>query len=39
MAYRKKMKKRTSKRVFSKTADRTHAMNLRGAPMRGGIRL
>jgi len=39
MAYRKKMKKRKSKKLFSKTASRTHKKNIRNRPMRGGIRL
>lgn len=37
--FRKKMSKRKDKKVFSHTADRTHAKNLRATPMRGGIRL
>lgn len=39
---RHKMPMKKSKRVFSKTADRTHAKNLpapRRIPMRGGIRM
>lgn len=36
---RRKMSKGGSKRYFSKTANKTQSMNLRGAPMRGGIRL
>lgn len=35
---RRKMSKRRSKKLFSKTASRTHRKNL-GAVMRGGIRL
>lgn len=37
-----KMNRGKSKRLFSRTADRTHARNLpapRRSPMRGGIRL
>jgi len=36
---RYKMNKGSSKRLFSRTASRTHNKNLRGSPMRGGIRL
>lgn len=39
---RHKMAPRKSKKIFSKTADRTHAKNLpapRKIPMRGGIRM
>lgn len=40
MAFRRrKMRKSRSKRLFRKTASRTHEKNLRDAPMRGGIRL
>jgi len=39
MAYRQKMNRGKSRRVFSRTASRSHAKNFRGAPMRGGIRL
>lgn len=39
MAYRKKMSKRRSKKLFRKTADRTHRKNLNTSPMRGGLRL
>jgi len=39
MAYRKKMGKRRSKKLFSKTASRTHRKNIRSGSMRGGIRL
>lgn len=39
MAKRFKMNKGKSKRLFSRTASGTHPKNLRGAPMRGGIRL
>ena len=36
---RKSIKKSNSKRMFTKTASRTHRKNLQGRPMRGGIRL
>lgn len=36
---RKTMSRSKSKRLFSSTAARTPAINTRGAPMRGGIRL
>lgn len=36
---RNKMSRSGSKRYFTKTASRTNALNTRGAPMRGGIRL
>lgn len=42
MAKRFKVPPRKSKKMFSKTADRTHRRNLpapRKVPMRGGIRL
>ncbi len=39
MAYRKKMRRGRSKRMFSKTASRTHRKNVSPRPMRGGIRL
>lgn len=39
MPKRYKMKKSKSRRLFSKTASRTHKKNTRRAPMRGGIRL
>ena len=35
----KKIGRSRSKRQFSKTADRTHFMNVKPRPMRGGIRL
>lgn len=35
--YKESSKKRN--RTFGKTADRTHVMNLRPRPMRGGTRL
>ena len=40
MAFKlKKMKKKASKKLFSKTARRTKKANVRGRPMRGGIRM
>lgn len=36
---RKIMKKRKDRRVFSKTANKTKALNVRPVMMRGGIRL
>lgn len=39
MAYRKKMGRKRSRKLFRKTASRTHARNISPRPMRGGIRL
>lgn len=39
MAKRKRVSRSKSKRMFAKGAGRTHARNVRSAPMRGGIRL
>lgn len=39
MRKRFKMKKRTSRKLFRKTASRTHVFNMGSRPMRGGIRL
>lgn len=39
MSKRKKLSRPTSKRLFSKTASKTHKKNVSPAPMRGGIRL
>lgn len=39
MKKRMKLGRRKSKRMFSKSASRTHKKNLRGFSMRGGIRL
>lgn len=39
MAYRKKLGKRRSRKMFSKNANRIHKRNVAGRPMRGGIRL
>lgn len=36
---RKKISQRKAKKLFSKTADKTRAMNLRAVPMRGGFRI
>lgn len=41
MAYRKKISKKRSKKVFTKTASKSHKKNSlrRARPMRGGIRM
>lgn len=39
MAKRSKMTKPRSKKLFTKTAKKVHPKNVRGTPMRGGIRL
>lgn len=39
MAFRRKMKRRKSRRLFSKTASRVHGKNLPRGVMRGGTRL
>lgn len=39
MAFRQKLSRKGSKRLFSKTASKTHRKNLAPAPMRGGTRL
>jgi len=44
MAYRKKMKRKSSKKLFTKTAKRVHPKNTKSSSgasraMRGGIRL
>ena len=39
MKYRKHVGKKHSARKFRSQVGRTKAVNLRGAPMRGGIRL
>lgn len=36
---RRKMSRKASRRQFSATAARTHVKNIKGGPMRGGIRL
>lgn len=39
MAYRHAVNKRRSAKKFRRNVGRTKALNMRGAPMRGGIRL
>lgn len=39
MARRKRMSRRKSRRLFSRTASRTRKKNLRAVPMRGGFRI
>jgi len=39
MAYRSKMKKSKSKKLFRRTASKTNRKNIAPRPMRGGIRL
>lgn len=36
---RKKINQKKAKRLFSKTADKTSALNVRAVPMRGGFRI
>lgn len=36
---RHKMSRRHSKKLFRRTASRTHKKNLRAVPMRGGFRI
>jgi len=36
---RKKMTRKGSKKLFSRTAKKVHGKNLTASPMRGGIRL
>lgn len=36
---RRKMSNRESRANFTRNADRVHGKNMRGTPMRGGIRL
>lgn len=36
---RRKINQRRAKKLFSKTADKTRALNLRAVPMRGGFRI
>ena len=36
---RKKLSRKGSKKLFRATADRTHLMNVKPRPMRGGTRL
>lgn len=37
--YRRRAKKRSDRRMFSRTASHTNARNVSSAPMRGGYRL
>ena len=39
MMKRRKIRQRKAKKLFSKTANKTRAMNLRATPMRGGFRI
>lgn len=39
MSRRRRMSRRTSKKVFRKGAVRTKSVNLRATPMRGGFRI
>lgn len=39
MAKRYKMSGKSSRKLFTRTAQRTHGRNMLGTPMRGGIRL
>lgn len=39
MSRRRKMSRRTSKKIFRKGAVRTKSINLRATPMRGGFRI
>lgn len=39
MQKRQKVSKRKSKKIFSRTADRTHRKNVQPVPMRGGFRI
>ena len=39
MAMRKKLSRNGSRRLFSATASRTHYLNVKPRPQRGGIRL
>lgn len=39
MAYRRKMARGKSRKLFRRTADRTHVKNLGRTVMRGGLRL
>lgn len=39
MRKRHKLKKKHSKKMFTKHAKRTHGRNVHATPMRGGIRL
>lgn len=37
--FRKRMSKKSSRKIFKRGASRVHVKNMRGSPMRGGIRL
>jgi len=39
MAYRRKLNRRKGRKMFSRTASRSHRKNFRTNPMRGGTRL
>jgi len=39
MSKRNRMSAKGSKKLFTKTAQKTHKKNVQGNPMRGGIRL
>lgn len=39
VAKRRRLSRRGSRRLFSKTARRSHSRNLRARPMRGGYRI
>lgn len=39
MAYRSSTNRSNDRKAFSKTVDRTHVLNVRSRPKRGGIRL
>lgn len=39
MSRRRKLSRRTSKKIFRKGAVRTKSVNLRATPMRGGFRI
>lgn len=39
MRHRHRESKRTRRKTFGRTADRTHRVNVRARPMRGGTRL
>lgn len=39
MSFRRRANRRSDKRRFSRTAQRTHKRNIPSRPMRGGIRL
>ena len=36
---RQRMSRERSRKVYNRTVGKTHRLNMRGAPMRGGIRL